>query len=93
MTLKRFLICVLSLVVIATFFNSCKKEVVTTPSKAEKVEKVEEVPTQEVIFVGALIWDSYNKPPLCRYFQLMAFRGFPSHIKLPGYSFHPPATF
>jgi len=46
MTMKRFLICVLSVMVIATFFNSCKKEVVTAPSKAEKVEKVEEVPTR-----------------------------------------------
>ncbi len=47
MAMKRFLIGVLSLMVVVAFFNSCKKEgVVTAPTKEEKVEKVEETPTQ-----------------------------------------------
>lgn len=43
MTMKRFMIGILTVLVIAAFFNSCKKEVVTAPPKEEKVEKVEEV--------------------------------------------------
>jgi peptidoglycan-associated lipoprotein len=43
MTMKRFMIGILTVLVMAAFFNSCKKEVVTAPPKEEKVEKVEEV--------------------------------------------------
>lgn len=43
MTMKRFMIGILTVLVMAVFFNSCKKEVVTAPPKEEKVEKVEEV--------------------------------------------------
>lgn len=42
MTMKRFMIGILTVLVLAAFFNSCKKEVVTAPTKGEKVEKVEE---------------------------------------------------
>jgi peptidoglycan-associated lipoprotein len=41
--MKRFMIGILTVLVMAAFFNSCKKEVVTAPPKEEKVEKVEEV--------------------------------------------------
>jgi peptidoglycan-associated lipoprotein len=41
--MKRFMFGILIMLVMAAFFNSCKKEVVTTPPKEEKVEKVEEV--------------------------------------------------
>lgn len=43
MTMKRFMIGILTVLVTAAFFNSCKKEVVTAPPEEEKVEKVEEV--------------------------------------------------
>lgn len=43
MTMKRFMIGILMMLVVVAFFNSCKKEVVTAPPKEEKVEKVEEV--------------------------------------------------
>ena len=43
MTMKRFMIGILTVLVLAAFFNSCKKDVVTAPPKEEKVEKVEEV--------------------------------------------------
>jgi peptidoglycan-associated lipoprotein len=43
MIMKRFMIGILTVLVLAAFFNSCKKEVVTAPTKEEKVEKVEEV--------------------------------------------------
>lgn len=43
MTMKRFIVGILTVLVLAAVFNSCKKGVVTTPSKEEKVEKVEEV--------------------------------------------------
>lgn len=43
MTMKRFMIGIITVLVIVAFFNSCKKEVVTAPPKEEKVEKVEEV--------------------------------------------------
>ena len=43
MTMKRFMIGILTVLVLTAFFNSCKKEVVTAPPKEEKVEKVEEV--------------------------------------------------
>lgn len=43
MIMKRFMIGILTVLVLAAFFNSCKKGVVTTPPKGEKVEKVEEV--------------------------------------------------
>ena len=43
MTMKRFMMGILTVLVIVAFFNSCKKEVVTAPPKEEKVEKVEEV--------------------------------------------------
>lgn len=46
MTKKRFMIGILMVLVLAAFFNSCKKEVVTAPSKKEKVEKVEEAATK-----------------------------------------------
>ena len=46
MTMKRFMIGILSVLVLAAFFNSCKKEVVTAPPEEEKVEKVEEAATQ-----------------------------------------------
>lgn len=46
MAMKRFLIFLLSMMVIVAIFNSCKKEVATAPTKGEKVEKVEELPTQ-----------------------------------------------
>jgi len=42
MIVKKFLIGILSVMLIAVFFNSCKKEAVVTPPKVEKVEKVEE---------------------------------------------------
>jgi peptidoglycan-associated lipoprotein len=41
--MKRFIVGILMVLAAAAFFNSCKKEVVTAPSKEEKVEKVEEV--------------------------------------------------
>jgi peptidoglycan-associated lipoprotein len=43
MTMKRFIVGILTVLVLAAVFNSCKKEVVTAPTKEEKVEKVEEV--------------------------------------------------
>lgn len=43
MTMKRIMMGILTVLVVAAFFNSCKKEVVTAPPKEEKVEKVEEV--------------------------------------------------
>ena len=44
MTMKRFMIGVLVVLVMAALFNSCKKAVKTEPPKPEpKVEKVEEV--------------------------------------------------
>jgi peptidoglycan-associated lipoprotein len=43
MIMKRFIVAVLTVLVMAAFFNSCKKEVVTAPQKGEKVEKVDEV--------------------------------------------------
>ncbi len=43
MTMKSFMFGILTVLVLAAFFNSCKKEVVTAPPKEEKVEKVEEV--------------------------------------------------
>jgi len=43
MTMKRFIVGILTVLVLAAVFNSCKKEVVTAPPKEEKVEKVEEV--------------------------------------------------
>ena len=46
MIVKKFLIGILSVLVIAVFFNSCKKEAVVAPTKVEKVEKVEEVQPQ-----------------------------------------------
>jgi peptidoglycan-associated lipoprotein len=43
MIMKRFIVGILTVLVLAAVFNSCKKEVKTTPTKEEKVEKVEEV--------------------------------------------------
>ena len=43
MTMKRVIIGVLSALLVAVVFNSCKKKVVTAPPTPEKVEKVEEV--------------------------------------------------
>jgi peptidoglycan-associated lipoprotein len=40
--MKRFIVGILTVLVLAAVFNSCKKEVTTTPTKEEKVEKVEE---------------------------------------------------
>jgi peptidoglycan-associated lipoprotein len=42
MIMKRFMMGILTVLVLAAFFNSCKKGVVTAPPKEEKVEKVEE---------------------------------------------------